>query len=61
MNTVYWEVIPCSLVHHYILAEDNVDDNICPTNDTPANSSIETCFVTTIDLEVGDRKKLISQ
>jgi len=49
------------VVHHYILAEGNVNDNICPINDTSANSNIETCFVTTVSLEVGDRKKLISQ
>jgi len=32
-----------------------------PKNDTSANSNTETCFVTTVGLEVGDRKKLISQ
>jgi len=61
INTVYWDVTPCSLVHHYILAEGNVNDNIGYINDTPANSNTETCFVTTVGLEVGDRKKLISQ
>jgi len=61
MNTVYLDVTPCSLVHHYILAEGNINDNICPINDTSVNSNTETCFVTTVGLEIGDRKKLIPQ